>query len=52
MSFKVLRSCNNIFDLIKIEAIYIHLNKPKLCNQKELDYSLYFLRISSYFLFF
>ena len=27
MKFRILRSCNNIFDLIKIEAIYIHLNQ-------------------------
>ena len=38
--FKVLRSCTNIFDLIKIEAIYIHLDKPELCKQREFDYSL------------
>ena len=40
MRFKILRSCTNNFDLVKIEAIYIHLNKPKLCKQKEFDYSL------------
>ena len=40
MRFKILRSCTNIFDLVKIEAIYIHLHKPKLCKQKEFDYSL------------
>ena len=39
-SFKILRSTANNFDLIKIEAIYIHLNKPKLCKQKEFDYSV------------
>ena len=39
-SFKILRSSTNNFDLIKIEAIYIHLNKPKLCKQKEFDYSV------------
>ena len=38
--FKLLRRCNNVFDIIKIEAIYIHLNKPKLCKQKNFDYSL------------
>ena len=41
MRFKILRSCTNIYDLVKIEPIYIHSNKPKLCKQKELDYSLY-----------
>ena len=40
LRFKILRSSTNIFDLIKIEAIYIHLNKPKLCKQKEFDYSV------------
>ena len=40
MRFKILGSCNNIFNLVKIEAIYIHLNKLKLCEQKEFDYSL------------
>ena len=29
MRFKILRSCTNIWDLIKIEALYIHLNKSK-----------------------
>ena len=41
---KILRSCNNLFDLVKIEAIYIqlslHLNKPKLCKHRGFDYSL------------
>ena len=37
---KILRSCRNIFDLIKIEAIYIHLNELKLCKQKAFDYSV------------
>jgi len=40
LRFKILRSSTNIFDLIKIEAIYIHINKPKLCKQKEFDYSV------------
>ena len=40
LRFKILRSSTNMFDLIKIEAIYIHLNKPKLCKQKEFDYSV------------
>ena len=40
MKFRILRSYNNIYDLIKIEAIYIHLNKPKLCKQREFDYML------------
>ena len=39
-SFKILKSTTNNFDLIKIEAITIHLNKPKLCKQKEFDYSV------------
>ena len=40
MMFKIMRSCTNILDLVKIEAIYIHLNKPELCKQREFDYSL------------
>ena len=38
--FKILRSCTNNFDLVKIKATYINLNKPKIFKQKELDYSL------------
>ena len=38
--FKMLRSCDNIFDLVKIEAIYLHLNKPNLCKQKDFGYSI------------
>ena len=38
--FKIFRSCMNNFDLVKLEAIYIHSNKPKLCKQNEFDYSL------------
>ena len=40
MKYKIFRSCTNNFDLIKIEVIYIHLDKPKLCKQKEFDYLL------------
>ena len=29
MRFKILRSCNSVFDLIKTEAIYICFNKPR-----------------------
>ena len=38
--------CNNYvtFDLVKIESIYIHLNKPKSSRQKEFDYSLSLFR--------
>jgi len=36
----MLRGCADIFDLNKINAIYIHLNKPKLCEQKEFDCSV------------
>ena len=38
--FKILRCCTNVFDMVKIEAIHIDLNKPKLCKQKDFDYSL------------
>ena len=30
MRFKTLRSCTDNFDIVKIEAIYIDLNKPKI----------------------
>ena len=40
IKFRILRSCNYFFDLIKIEAIYINFNKPKLCKQREFDYLL------------
>ena len=40
MMLKTLRSCTSNFDLVKIEAIYINLNKPKSCQQKEFNYSL------------
>ena len=39
-NFKILRCCNNIFDLVKTESKYSHLNKPKLCKQKDFDYLL------------
>ena len=32
--FTILKSCTNISDLIKIETIYIYLNKPKLYKQR------------------
>ena len=50
MRFKILRSCTNIFDLVKIEAIYIHLNKPKLRKQKEFDYSLSLFSLATFVL--
>ena len=37
-NFKILRQCWNSFELVKLEAILIHLNKPDLCKQKEFDY--------------
>ena len=38
--FKILHQCNNVTDLIKMEAISIHLEKPVLCKQKEFDYKV------------
>ena len=29
-TFKILRQCLNNFNLVRLEAILIHLNKPKL----------------------
>ena len=37
-NFKILRQSLNSFELVKLEAILIHLNKPDLCKQKEFDY--------------
>ena len=39
IKFRILRSSNTIFDSNKIESIYIHLDKPKLCKQKVFYYS-------------
>ena len=36
--FSILRKCMNQFDFIKLEAILIKLNTPKLCKQKDFDY--------------
>ena len=38
--FKILHQCNNVTDLIKMEAISIHIEKPVLCKQKEFDYKV------------
>ena len=32
--FKIIHQCNNVTDLIKMEAISIYLEKPVLCKQK------------------
>ena len=39
-NFSILRKCSNIIDLIKLEAILIHLVKPNLCKKKEFDYTI------------
>ena len=33
--FKNINTCNNVFNLIKLEAICILLRKPVLCKQKD-----------------
>ena len=33
--FKIVKTCSNVFDLIKLEAICILLRKPVLCKQKK-----------------
>ena len=38
--FKIVKICNNVFDLIKLEAICILLKKPVLCKQKDFDYTV------------
>ena len=47
--FKIIKTCSNVFDLIKLKAICILLRKPVLCKQKDFDYtvslfSYYFIR--------
>ena len=32
--FKIIHQCNNVTDLIKLEAISIYLEKPVLCKRK------------------
>ena len=39
--FKIIHHCNNENDLIKMEAIFIYLEKPLLSKQKEFDYKVY-----------
>ena len=36
--FQIIQQCSNVYDLLKLEAICIYLNKPELCKQKEFDY--------------
>ena len=38
ITFKIVQQCSNVQDLVKMEAIFIYLNKPELCKQKEFDY--------------
>ena len=38
--FEVMSHCNNVVDLVRLEAISIFLKKPELCKQKEFDYKV------------
>ena len=38
--FKIIETCSNVFDLIKLEAICILLRKPVLCKHKDFDYTV------------
>ena len=38
--FKIIKTSNNVFDLIKLEVICILLRKPVLCQQKDFDYTV------------
>ena len=38
--FKIIKTCSNVFDLTKLEAICILLRKPFLCQQKDFDYTV------------
>ena len=38
--FKIIHQSNDLTDLIKIEAIWIYLEKPVLCKQKDFEYKV------------
>ena len=38
--FKIIKNCFCISDLIKLKAICILIRKPKLCKQKDFDYTV------------
>ena len=38
--FKINKSCNNIFDSIKLKAICILSRKPNLCKHRNFDYTV------------
>ena len=38
--YKIIKNCNNVFDLIELEAICILLRKLVLCKQKDFDYTV------------
>ena len=38
--FSIMRQCSNTLELIRLEDILIHLNKPNLFKKKEFDYNL------------
>ena len=38
--FKIIRHCNNVTDLIKMDTIFIYLEKPLVCKQQEFDYKV------------
>ena len=40
LRFKAINNCTNFIDLVRLEAISIFLNKPKLCKKKEFDYKV------------
>ena len=35
LRFRIVQQSSNVYDLIKMEAIFIYLNKPELCKQKD-----------------
>ena len=41
--FKIIKSCVNIFELIKMEILRISNRKFKLCGQKEFGYNFAYL---------
>ena len=42
--FRILRKCYNNYDLKKLEAILVKIDKPKLNKQKDFDYVVSLLK--------
>ena len=38
--FKIIKTCSNVFDLVKLEVICTFIMKPVLCKQKFFNYTV------------